>query len=321
MTGCTESDIYDSEKKETLPEGLTFYLERKTENCINSQKITNFNILEDMEIVYFDLENKLIFFRSSKDTNKVYYSDCIIDSAFFVNLTNFEHQDKVFLGSFTPTELQKVKLTLISIQSFDKQKNKYQNSFNTFYFVDKSFIDFKIVYNIIGNSNALFVSNYEGSGNYLDINMIALNGNKIEDIAPEIPPLSQGEYLIDTGRVLLMEGLAAWELSKSGNNLSLELKKLDTIPIIDFREGDKIIKFKRYGNRITTDSKIYVCNWTGIIHLQIDEPNNELILNYDPQYFRRKFNQLIPQKTGYTNLEIIDSDFNFVINNIKIIIN
>ncbi len=91
---------------------------------------------------------------------------------------------------------------------------------------------------------------------------------------------------------MLMEGLAAWEIIEAQEMGLLEVKRLDTIPIIDFREGDKIIKFKKRGNKITTDSKIYVCNWTGVIHLQIDEPSNELLINFDPQYFKRKFNQL-----------------------------
>lgn len=321
VIGCTESDVHDLDKKKILSENLTFCIERTPENSINSQTISNFNFLEDLEIIYFDFENKFIYFRSAKDTSNIYYSNCVVDSAFFVNLTNYEHNDKVFVGSFYPTESQKVKLTFISVYSFDVINKKYQNSFNSFYFVDKSFIDLKIVYNLINHSNALFVSIYEGSGNFLEINLIARKMDKLNDITPEIPPLSQGEYIVDTGRVLLMEGLAAWELVSSENNENLELKKLDTIPIIDYRDGDKIIKYKSIGNRITTDSKIYVCNWTGVIHLQIDEPNNEFILNYDPQYFKRKFNQLIPQKTGYTYLELIDSDFNFVINNIKIIIN
>lgn len=321
LIGCTESGNYDTDKNNNELEELFFYSEQKTEHCISSKEIFNLDILEDLEIVFLNVESKTLFYRSAANKNQIYYSDCTIDSAFFVEITNSEHMDKIYIGSFYPTSLNKIKLTFISIFSFDIKKNEYLNSYNSYYFVEKSFIDIQIVFKLINNSNALFISNYEGSGNFLDINLIARRMNKLDDITPEIPLLSQGEYIIDTSRIMLMEGLAAWEIKESQEMGLLQVKKLDTIPIIDFQEGDKIIKFKKRGNKITTDSKIYVCDWTGIIHLQIDEPSNELLINFDPQYFKRKFNQLIPLKTGYTSLELIDSDFNYVISNIKIVIN
>ncbi len=321
LFGCSESEEYDTTTRKTDNENLLFFPERNLEKCTKSTNISNFDILEKMEIVFLDIEKKIIFFRNSSDTNQVYYSNCVIDSSFYATLTDEEHQDIVYIGSFHPTDLKKLKLTFISIFSLNEQTNKYQNTFNTYYFVEKSFIDIQIVNNLINNSNALLLSNYQGSGNFLEINLIAKNKNKIMDITPEIPPLSQGEYLIDSSRVLLMEGLMVWEIVQSNEKPSLELKKMDSLPLVDFRDGDKIIKFRKSGSRIITDSKIYVCNWTGVIHLQIDEPNNELMINFDPQYFKRKFNQLIPLKAGYTSIELIDADFNFVINNIKIYIN
>lgn len=321
FSGCSPSDKEITVQKQSDETRLVFYPERNIDNSINSNKIFDIKIFENLEIVYTDIINKLIFFRSSKDTNKVYYSKCEIDSAFNGNLTNPEHLDKIFIGSFYPIQLKKIKLTFIAIYSFDTQNNSYRNSFNNYYFVDKSFIEKEFIYKMFNSNNVLMVSIYEGSGNFLEINLIAKNHNKIEDLTPDVPPLSQGEYLIDTGKIYLMEGLAAWELTQSKDNKKLELKKIDTIPIIDFREGDKIIKFKKNGNRIATDSKIYVCNWLGVIHLQIEEPTNELILNYDPLFFKRKFNQLIPQKKGITKLELIDSDFNISVYSVRIIIN
>lgn len=321
LLSCDDNkDINTIQKGENID--LFYFLEeRTTKNTINCKEISKLDILENLEIVYFDLKQNLIFFRSSLDTNKIYYSSCKIDSAFYANLSNKEHQDKVFLGSFFPTEQEKVKITFISIYSFDKQNNKYQNSYNTFYYVDKSFVDINIISDFFEGRNALFVANYEGSGNFLQVNILAKQLRNIADITPELPPLSQGDYIIDSGRVILMEGLSAWEITESLEKSDIIIKQLDSLPIIDFRDGDKIIRLKRIENRIVPDSKLYVCNWTGVIHLQINEPNNGLAVNFDPKYFKRKLNQLIPIQKGYTNLELIDTDFNFVISNIKVIIN
>lgn len=321
IVGCSDSEVYDKNKNEMDTDEFTFFEERTVQKSNNPLDINNFNVLEDLEIIFLEVDKKNIFFRSKSDTNKVYYSNCVIDSAFLAPLTSEVQLDKIYMGYFYPTEIKNVRLTFVSIFSYNKKNNKYQNSYNTYYFSEKTFLDIKIVNNLINNSNVLFISNYEGSGNFLDINLIARNKNRLDDITPEIPPLSQGEYFIDSSRILLMEGLAAWEILESKEKATLEMRKLDTIPIIDFQERDKIIKFKRSGNRVVADSKIYVCSWTGVIHLQIDEPNNGLLLNFDPEYFKRNFNQLIPLKTGFTSLELIDTDFNFVINNIKIIIN
>lgn len=321
VVGCTQSEKETPLEMESKEFNLLFYSERNTNEAINSKHLQDYKLLENLEIVYIDIQNKLVYFCSSKDTNSIYYSKCDIDSAFFANLTGSEQPDKIYLGSFYPTQLTKIKTTFITIYSFNPRNNTYQNSFNTFYFVDKSFIEVEIVYNLMNSQNVLFVSNHEGSGNFLEINLIAKKRNRIVFVTPDLPPLSQGEYLIDTGKIYLMEGFATWEITQSKDSSGLELRSLDSIPIVDFREGDKIIKFKKNGNKISTDSKIYVCNWTGVIHLQIEEPNNELILNYDPFFFKRKFNQLIPQKKGITYIELRDPDFNIKIYSIRIIIN
>ncbi len=321
ISGCTQTEKEKIIEKQPEESNLIFVDEQNTNKAINSRQLQDYELLENLEIVYTDISNEVIYFCNSKDKNKIYYSKCKIDTAFFANLTNSKHPDKVYLGSFYPTQLRKIQLTFISIYSFNPQTNSYQNSFNTFYIVDKSYIEIEVVHNLLNSQNVLFVSTYEGSGNFLEINLIAKKQNRIVDITPEIPPLSQGEYLVDTSRIYLMEGFATWELAQSHDSSKLVLKQMDSIPILDFREGDKIIKFKKNRNRISTDSKIYVCDWTGIIHLQIDKPDNEIILNYDPLFFKRKFNQLIPQKKGITILELKDADFNVSIYSLKIIIN
>lgn len=321
ILGCKEEPETKPIIEKSQKTKLKFLDKFDTTNTIDARTIKKLDLIEDLVIDFFDKDQKIIYFHSSRDKKTVYRTAAKVDSAFQVFITNTDNKDIVYIGSFNPTTLNKFTFTFLSIYSFNPAKNVYQNSFNVLYQMEKKYLEVQEVENFNSQLSALFVATHEGSGNFLEFVLIMLENDEIKELIPDLPPLSQGEYKINEGSIWLMEGLMAWQMLWSDNKKQVEIKNLDSIPIFDYRPEDKIINFKRNNGRISTDSRIYVCNWTGVLHLQTNNPSNDIQINYNPVFFDRKFNQLIPKKKGLTYIEIIDPDFNFVIHSVKIVIN
>lgn len=321
---CENENQKRSPEKEGKDEELTFLPKIKVENCYDNNFNLSFDILEDLQIRYFDFDKKFLFFNSKKNKDSIFYANTTIDTAFFARLTNNEFPDKVYIGTFFPTKHKKVELTFISIYSFLKDNEKYENSFNTFYLLDNStFINCEVIEQMINGKDCIIASYYEGSGNFLEFDIIGKYANKIQEITPDLAPIDDGEIWIDSSKVFLLESLSAKFIKWDNENQKLEIIQLDSIPIFNYRTGDKIITFEFINNEIKSKYKIVVLDWTSIIHLNAKNIPFDFYsrIQYDPEFFEKKFNQLIPKRKGVTTIYLLDDSFDILYEKIKIIIN
>ncbi len=321
---CENENNKRSSEKEELNQELKFSPKFKVENCYDNDFNLSFDILEDLQIRYYDFENKLLFFNSKKTSDSIFYANTTIDTSFFANITSTEFPDKVYIGTFFPTKHKKVGLTFISIYSFSKDEEKYENSFNSFYLLDNStFINCEVIGQMINGKDCIIASYYEGSGNFLEFDIIGKLTNKIQEITPDLTPIDDGEIWIDSGKVFLLESLTAKLINWNEKNKKLEIMQLDSIPIFNYRTGDKIINFDYSNNEIKSKYKIVVLDWTSIIHLNSKNIPFDFYsrIQYDSEFFEKKFNQLIPKRKGVTTLLLLDDSFGILYEKIKIIIN
>ncbi|GEM_PF-1198928 len=321
---CENESKKKSPEKEELNQELVFTPKFKVENCYDNDFNLSFDILEDLQIRYFDFEKKLLFFNSKKTSDSIFYANTTIDTSFFANITSKEFPDKIYIGTFFPTKHKKVELTFISIYSFAKDEEKYENSFNSFYLLDNStFLNCEVIEQMIDEKDCIIASYYEGSGNFLEFEIIGKLDNEIQEITPDLAPIDDGEIWIDSGKVFLLESLTAKYIKWNDQSRKLELMQLDTIPIFNYRTGDKIINFDYSNNEIKSKYKIVVLDWASIIHLNAKNIPFDFYsrIQYDADFFEKKFNQLIPKRKGVTTLLLLDDSFDILYEKIKIIIN
>jgi hypothetical protein len=241
-----------------------------------------------------------------------------------MNLLNLEKPEQIYLGKFTFISDLYGDFTFMALDAFENKSGKYQNIFNDYYILENSSsLDIALCENFINKkNNALFASYSDGAGNYLDFRIYGYKKGEFQQLYEPKTPLENGIYAIDSGSVYLLEGIIASKIYFQNGQIRQEL--LQETPIFNNNENDRTLNLNmdKFGNY--SFPKFIVLNSTSSLHIFSKESNvkieNNLKINFNPDYFEQNYTTFIPKQTGMTSLEFLNND-NVVIGKVRVIIN
>lgn len=278
----------------------------------------NIKITTDFEIVYFSNDKQKIYIQIPKSKD-IFYTNCEIDTSFYINLLKQENSEIIYRGTFSLPSVNNLKFTFFAINMYNKETGKYQNIFNDYFLLDNSsMLNFEKSDDFVYNwYNALICSYKEGSGDFLDFKLYGFLNNKFEVLYEPLAPLENGYFLSDSTGIYLLSNYNATKLKWTGDSLSVE-NLLET-PLLNFKEGDQILRIEELKNGIKSP-KFLILSQNAILHISLKGFKEDIKINFDDNFWTRNFNQLIPKKKGLTKIWITDS-FKQILKQIKIIIN
>ncbi len=277
-----------------------------------------FKITSNFSIAYFSSSKKEIYLKLDTHKNIYFYTKCEIDTAFEADLLNLYKKQIIYRGSFSLPGDPVVKLTFIAINVYYPKDGTYRNLFNDYVLAEKSQdLHFEVADDFIEDEYGALICSYkEGSGDYLDFKIYGLNKNKFSEIYEPYSPLENGYIRADSGKIFSISNLTANKLSWVDDSVRVE--QLKETPLIDFNEGDKILKIEFQNDKIITP-KLIIISQDAVLHLLQKGENSEYQINYDDDFWDRNFNQLIPKKKGITSITI-ENTFHGIEKRIKILI-